>query len=116
MAGYSTTEKQKKNTNENDFDLRDGMSEIKKDAKAVREDLDTLKADATQMTTHATQEAIEAVRVGAQSAGEMAKSVGDSMKQTHGALCDKVSERPTASILLALGVGVVAGRILAARR
>lgn len=115
MAAYSSTSKDTSQSGDSDFSLREGMSEIRKDASAVKEDLDALKSDATQMAAHTTQEAIEAVRQGAQSATEMARSVGESAKQCHGALADKVSQRPTASILLAVGVGVIAGRLLARR-
>ena len=116
MAAYSNSSGESTKAKDKDFSLREGLSEIRKDASAVKDDLDSLRTDATQMATHATQEAIEAVRHGAQSAGEMAKSVGESAKQCHTALTEKVSQRPTASVLLALGTGVIIGRIIAARR
>ena len=116
MAAYtSTTNTTKAKSDESDFSLREGINEIRKDAATVKDDLTTLKSDATQMAAHTTQEAIEAVRHGAQSASEMARSVGDSAKQCHGALADKVKQRPTASILLAVGVGVIAGKLMARR-
>ena len=96
--------------------LREGFSEVKKDAQSVKEDLEVLKEDAAQLTSHATAQAIEAVKVGAKSAGEVASSTGQKMKQTHSAVCDQVRARPTASILVALGAGVMIGRVLAATR
>lgn len=119
MAAYSSTNDSsgtKSKGKDSDYSLREGMSEIRKDAEMVKDDLGTLRSDATQMAAHTTQEAIEAVRQGAQSASEMARSVGESAKQCHGAMADKVAQRPTASILMAVGVGVVVGRLLAARR
>ena len=118
LAAYSGT-KTSTNTSDKkaggDYSLREGMQDIRKDAATVKDDLGTLKSDATQMAAHTTQEAIEAVRQGAQSASEMARSVSESAKDLHGSFCDKVSQRPTASILLAVGAGVVVGRILARR-
>tara|TARA_A100001391_G_scaffold168039_1_gene128500 strand:- start:189 stop:581 length:393 start_codon:yes stop_codon:yes gene_type:complete len=94
-------------------DLREGLSELKGDASAVRDDLNVLKEDATKLTAHATQNAIEAVKSGTESAGEMAKSFGENAKKCHGSLCEQVSARPTTAVILALGAGVIAGRLLA---
>lgn len=96
--------------------LHEGISEVKQDAKNVKEDLDALKQDAAKLTSHATEQAIEAVKTGAKSAGEVACTTGQKMKQTHSAVCDQVRARPTASVLLALGAGVMIGRVLAATR
>ncbi len=117
MSLMTTDEKTEKSTQENKPNqLRDGISEVKQDAKIVKEDLDTLKKDAATLTSHATEQAIEAVKVGAKSAGEVACTTGQKMKETHSAVCDQVRARPTASVLLALGAGVMIGRVLAATR
>ena len=83
--------------------LRSGMTDVKKDAHAVREDLEVLKEDTAQLAAHATSQAVEAVKVGAKSASEVA-------------VTEQVKARPTASVLLALGAGVMIGRVLAATR
>lgn len=96
--------------------IREGFAEVKKDAQSVKEDLEVLKEDAAQMTAHATKQAVEAVKCGAQSAGDLARTAGQTAKNCHGSMCEHVKSRPTSSVLLALGAGVVLGRILAARR
>ncbi len=93
--------------------LGEGLSEIKSDASAVRDDLSVLKEDASKLTSHATQHAIEAVKTGAESAGEVAKSFSQNAKKCHESVCEQVSARPTTAVILAIGVGVVAGRLLA---
>lgn len=96
--------------------LREGMQEIKRDAKGVREDLGALKDDASQLTSHATGHAIDAVKAGVHSAGEVATSTGEKFKEAHNSMNDQVRARPTASVLIALGAGVLIGRVLAATR
>ena len=96
--------------------LRSGMTDVKKDAHDVREDLEVLKEDTAQLAAHATSQAVEAVKVGAKSASEVAVSSGEKLKQYHGTMTEQVKARPTASVLLALGAGVMIGRVLAATR
>lgn len=116
MSLMAADEATRNATSEQPSNLREGLSEVKKDAQTVKEDLEVLKEDAAQLTSNATAQAIEAVKVGAKSAGEVASSTGQRMKQTHSAVCDQVRARPTASILVALGAGVMIGRVLAATR
>lgn len=100
-------------TNNEATDLRDGITELKSDASAVRDDLTVLKEDASKLTAHATQQAIEVVKTGAESAGDMAKSFGENANKCHESACSQISARPTTAVLLALGAGVIAGRLLA---
>lgn len=116
MSLMTATESKNSPSNQDNSNLRDGMTEIKQDAKSVREDLEVLKEDAAQLTSHATAQAIEAVKIGAKSAGEVATSTGEKMKQCHTAMNKQVRARPTASVLLALGAGVMIGRVLSATR
>lgn len=96
--------------------MREGFSEVKRDAGAVREDLSVLREDATELGAHAVKHAADAVKSGAQTATDMAKSASGSVKKYHESMCTHVKQNPTAAVLLALGVGVVAGKILSARR
>ncbi|MFG0244641.1 MAG: hypothetical protein ACF8MF_01140 [Phycisphaerales bacterium JB052] len=116
MSTMTKNDTQKPARNNNDTGLRSGIGEVKKDAHAVKEDLEVLKEDTAQLAAHATSQAIEAVKVGAKSAGEVATNSGEKLKQYHGAMTEQVKARPTASVLLALGAGVMIGRVLAATR
>lgn len=107
-----------KNTNTDSDDSskhKGALDELKGDASAVREDLAHLREDATKLTSHATHQAIDAVKTGAESAGDAAKSFGQNAKKYHHALCEQVSAHPSTAILLALGAGVIAGRIIGRR-
>lgn len=115
MTTYTSASSRDMGSDKAEHNLRDGLTEVKKDAAAVKKDLATLKTDAARVASDATAEAIEAVRCGAESAGEMAKSVGDRAQKVHSAMREHVVSRPTTSILIALGVGVVAGKLLARR-
>ena len=115
MSAITSNQTNSVSTNEQ-HTLKDGFAEMKRDAINVKEDLEVLKQDAAEMTSHATKQAIEAVKTGTQTAGQAAKCAGESVKNCHSAMSKQVAARPTASILLALGAGVVVGRILAARR
>lgn len=92
------------------------ISEVKRDVHAIKDDLRQLKEDATQLSTHATDRAMEAVKSTAESAEDIAKNAAKSAKRYHEAMCEQVSAHPTTAILLAIGAGVIAGRILSSRR
>lgn len=120
MAAYTTpskdiTKETKEKPGDEGFSLREGMAEVRRDAGAIREDLGALKDDALAMTSHAAQGAAEAVRHGAQAAGDVARNVGDSMKDAHVAVRECIAARPTTCVLVALGLGLVAGRLLSRR-
>jgi len=116
MSLMTTDEKANTTTGSESKDLRDGFSEVKQDAQHVKEDLEALKQDAAQLTSHATAQAIEAVKTGAKTAADVASTTGDRMKQAHSTMTEQVRARPTASVLIALGAGVMIGRVLAATR
>lgn len=94
---------------------RGAIDDLKKDTAAVREDLTHLKEDAVRATAHATEHAMEAVTSGADSAREMAHSASKACKQYHETMCDTVRKNPTAAVLVAAGVGVLAGKLLSKR-
>lgn len=115
MTTYTSPANRGSDADKGEHALRDGLTEVKKDAAAVKQDLATLKTDAARMASDATAEAVEAVRCGAESATELAKTVGDRAQKAHSSMREQVIARPTTSILIALGVGVIAGKLLARR-
>jgi ElaB/YqjD/DUF883 family membrane-anchored ribosome-binding protein len=116
MATMTNTETKHNEPKPSDSERRSGITEIKRDAHAVREDLDVLKEDTTQLAAHATSHAIDAVKSGAHSASELASNGGQKMREYHIAMNKQVRARPTTSVLLALGAGVMIGRVIAASR
>lgn len=116
MSAISTNQSKDAQGTKSDGDRRHAISEMKRDAHAVKEDLEVLKEDTAQLASHATSHAIDAVKCGAQSATEFANSSSEKLKEYHIAVNKQVRARPTASVLLALGAGVMIGRVLSATR
>jgi ElaB/YqjD/DUF883 family membrane-anchored ribosome-binding protein len=83
---------------------RGAMTEVKRDAADVRESLTRVKDDALKAGSHLAEEAKHYVH-----------AAGDSMHKYQETMNDKIRENPTTSVLVALGVGVVIGRILGGR-
>lgn len=110
MSTMSTTNRASEERN-----VKASIAEVKQDAAAIRDDLRHLKKDAAQLSSHATEQAIDTVKHTAESATDLARQSARSAKRYHGAMCEQVSAHPTAAVLLALGAGVIAGRILAKR-
>lgn len=94
---------------------RSAMTEVKKDAAAIRDDLGVLKEDAMKMTSDAAAGAREVLRHGKESVTGVTSSAGDSAKQYYKTTCDTVRERPMTSLALAIGAGVLVGRLLGRR-
>lgn len=88
------------------------MADIKKDAHSVREDLHQLKEDAGRLTSHAADEIKHGVRQGTQSVSEFAHIATDKVSEYNTAACASIRERPVTSVLMALGVGVILGKLL----
>ncbi|MEZ6163423.1 MAG: hypothetical protein R3B67_03205 [Phycisphaerales bacterium] len=96
--------------------VNDGVLDLKKDAQNIKDDLDVLKEDATQLGAHATQHTIEAAKAGVQGASDIARGACDSMKGYQEGMNERIRAHPTSSVLLALGAGVVLGRVIGALR
>lgn len=116
MTSMTTKTSQSTNDSPSDTDSRSGIAEIKRDAHAVKEDLEELKDDTSQLASHATSQALDAVKCGAESATKLASSGGQMLRDYQCAMNKQVRARPTASVLLALGAGVMIGRVLAATK
>jgi ElaB/YqjD/DUF883 family membrane-anchored ribosome-binding protein len=114
-SAYSSQSKNLTHASDDKSVDRGGMRELKKDADAVKQDLAHLKEDVVRASSHAASEAASALRAGADSANELACTARDSAKRGHEAMCSAVRKNPTASVLVALGAGVVVGRVLGRR-
>lgn len=114
-SAYSSQSKNLSHAGDEKSHDRAGMRELKKDADAVKQDLAHLKEDVVRASSHAATEAAHVLRAGADSASELATTARDSAKRGHDAMCTAVRKNPTASVLLALGAGVVVGRVLGRR-
>lgn len=96
--------------------VQEGVAELKKDAQNIKDDLGVLKEDAAQLGTHATQHTIEAAKAGAQGASDLACEARDVVKGYQEHMNERIRAHPTSSVLLALGAGVVLGRVIGALR
>ena len=66
-------------------------------------------------TAEAAHKVADKVQDEAQHAAELAKDGFDHVKDAHASACDKIRKNPTASILIAAGVGLLLGRIFGGR-
>lgn len=114
MAAYSQPNENKP-MKEGAATLREGLAEVRRDAGAIKEDLGVLKDDAIAMGTHAAHGAADVVRHGAHAATGAARSLGDSMKDVQSTVKDCIAERPMTTLLVAVGIGLIAGRLLSKR-
>lgn len=89
----------------NSSNYETSLVDVKKDVRAITRDVKTLGTDAVALTSGAAEAAVKTVREGADTAITKAKEMQD-----HAA--EWVRERPTVSILIALGVGALVARIL----
>ncbi len=96
--------------------VREGIEHMKKDARNIKDDLHVLKEDTAQLGSHAASHAIDAAKSGVQGATDVAGDAYDSMKSYQDRMNKQIRAHPTTSILLALGAGVVIGRVLSAAR
>lgn len=89
--------------------------DLKKDVAAVKDDLVHLKDDAVRAAAHTKDQAVEAIQHGKESVTDMARSATECCKEYHQSMCDSVKKNPTTAVLLAVGIGVIAGRLLPRR-
>lgn len=84
------------------------METLREDVRDLGRDLGKLKTDAIDATAGVANSAIAGVRTGAETAIEGAKRA-----QTE--VSDWVSHRPITSLLIAIGVGAIAARLMTRR-
>lgn len=81
----------------------------------VKEDVSQLKADTVDYATRAAEKGIEAAKQGTDAAVETSKKLANKAADAHEGMCDYVREHPTTSVLIAIGVGAIASRLLPRR-
>jgi ElaB/YqjD/DUF883 family membrane-anchored ribosome-binding protein len=88
---------------DNDHD-RAGYREVASDIAAVKKDLSQLSTDAASMA-----------KQGLDSTLQGAKKAADQVKGGYEAVCDYTARHPVPALLIATGIGAIAGRILIRR-
>ncbi len=83
--------------------------------KDISEDIKQLKTDVADGVAHAAEKGVESVRQGADAAVAATKRVTEKASEAHESMCKYVKQNPTTSVLIALGVGALASRLLARR-
>jgi ElaB/YqjD/DUF883 family membrane-anchored ribosome-binding protein len=89
---------------------------VRDDVHAIRDDLSVLKSDATRAARDLAHAGADMARERAGAALDQAKRLGDQFTTSYEKACDFVKERPVTSILIAVGVGAIAARLLTSRR
>ena len=69
----------------------------------------------THEIKHDLKKDVAAVRHGKESATDMARSAREGVREYHESMCDSIKKNPTTAVLLAVGLGVIAGRLLPRR-
>ena len=91
-------------------------SEGKPDLAAVQEDIAALKRDVASLIEHLKASATGTARGAADQFDEAAqrlyRTAAEEAERSVKAMSQKVEEQPLAALLIALGVGYVAGRLL----
>ena len=102
-----------------DGSTRERISEhaeaIKDDLRAVRDDAAALAGTAGSCVQSEAERVAEAARAGGERVAEVAKAGGEKAQEAHEAFCGTVKRHPTASVVAAVGVGVILGRLIAGR-
>lgn len=80
--------------------------------REVKEDVRQLKQDVSQAASAAAHSGMEAIRSGASQVSDRGRRVAEAAKDTHERMCSYVSEHPTTSLLIAVGVGAVLGQLI----
>lgn len=89
---------------------------LREDVAALRDDLGVLKTDAVRTASDLASAGRGLAKEGVNMATDMARKGGAQAENLHKAVCDFVQERPTTSILIAVGVGAVLARVMMSPR
>ncbi len=106
MSNYNATQPQGINTYD---DAKESTPRLGEHAEALRDDLSAVKDDATA----AAAALRDRVQQDAERVVDAAKAGGERARHFHEGMCEQVAKRPTTSVLLALGAGVLLGKFLA---
>ncbi len=116
MSTMSSSGSHTNDSKRHDFSPKAGMAEIKSDLGQVRQDLGKLKDDTVATVSSAAHSAVESAKQGVDVAKDYADQAGDHLRDGYDSMCSFVKERPAASILIALGVGAIAARLISWRK
>mgnify|MGYP001440523167 CR=1 FL=1 len=105
----STTSARKRTSRTRSRRAELSLEDLQEDLRAVSRDIAKLRADATEVATGG-------VRRGAASVLESAKNVASRSRESYDEAAEWVSEHPAVTIMLAIGVGAVAARLLTRSR
>ena len=113
MTAHTTEPKRPAPTTEaaNSKSDQDHKTSVAGHIQTLKEDVGTLKSDLSTAACDATNVAHEK----AQQALDVTKTGGERAKDAHEKVCKTVSKHPTASVLLALGAGLLVGRAIGGR-
>lgn len=95
MSTIQTQSTAQKNTE------RASISDVKRDVATLKEDVKDVAATQTEVVADAVGTTIDATKQAAATAGD-----------AHKAMCRYISDHPTSSVLIALGVGAVLSRLI----
>ncbi len=88
------------------------ISDVRDDIEALRRDLMALRDDAVGVASGAARRGQEAVRERANAAMGSARHVADQAESAYDRGADYVRQNPTAAVLIAMGVGALATRLM----
>jgi len=92
------------------------MSELRSDLADLRADLKTLRLDAQHLARSTARTGMDFVSDTAERARGAARDAAGQAQEIHHSFEDRIRRQPTASVLVAMGVGALAARLLAGRR
>lgn len=78
----------------------------------IKNDVVQLKEDVVAYGSDSAHQAMDAVRAGANQAIDKGKQAAEMAKDAQAKMRDYISEHPTASVLIAVGVGAILARML----
>jgi len=99
-----------------DVSQRPSFSDVRKDVSDVRRDVSQLGSDVAVLARDTAQTSASAVKSGVTQAVEAGKKAGEAVKEGHSRMCAYVSAHPTASVLIAAGIGALIARVAMSRR
>lgn len=88
------------------------LEDLRGDIESLKADLAALGQDAKGVAASAAGSAVSKVKEQADAGMECLKHAGEEASAYHDSFRNKVAQHPTASVLLAVGVGALVGRML----